>query len=48
MAPSNGSPCSGCDEVIGTAEQVYFVAIRRALLLRFHDTCYYAWAKYKT
>jgi hypothetical protein len=43
MAPSDGKACDGCDERIALGEQVYFVNLQNALLLRFHDACYTAW-----
>ena len=46
VAPSDGNPCDGCDETVAPVEQIYFVNVRGALL-RFHDTCYYAWATFK-
>jgi hypothetical protein len=41
-AISKRKALNGCDESINAQELVCFVAVHRALLLRFHDTCYVA------
>lgn len=41
-----GNRCSGCSEIIDTADEDYLVNVRGVALLRFHDVCYNAWATY--
>jgi hypothetical protein len=40
-----GNRCSGCSENIREMDEEYVVDIPRVALLRFHGSCYTAWAR---
>jgi hypothetical protein len=44
---SVGNRCSGCDELIETGEEEYFVNVVGVVLLRLHRYCYDAWATFR-
>lgn len=43
----DGTQCDGCEETIAPTDQLRRVSVRGVFALRFHDSCYTAWASFK-
>jgi hypothetical protein len=43
----DGHPCDGCTETIEPTDAEHAVRVRGILDVRFHETCYEAWATFK-
>jgi two-component system, sensor histidine kinase len=48
IAVGDGRPCHGCTETIEPTESLHDICARGILDLRFHETCYMAWATFET
>jgi signal transduction histidine kinase/CheY-like chemotaxis protein len=48
IAVGDGRPCHGCTEAIEPTESLQDIRARGILDLRFHETCYMAWATFET